>query len=181
MKFRYIRDIGLITKHTSDMKSLPGDIICVTGRLGKPYGNEGDQSPTPLSAKRTFLLQSKHVHSLTTLSNGLDAELKVITNRSGVSAEIELENIPFSDAMMKEYGSHLSQLYQTVLHSDVKQELLLTVDSIHFAALNARYYEKFGEKLLAFGRIVNGDPNHINYIENGFGLMTNGSQWEHLC
>lgn len=181
MKFRYIRNIGLITKHTSDMKSLPGDIICVTGPLGKPYENEGDQSPTPLSAKRTFLLQSKHVHSLTTLSNGLDAELKVITNRSGVSAEIELENIPFSDAIMKEYGSHLSQLYQTVLHSDVKQELLLTVDFIHFADLNARYYEKFGEKLFDFGRIINGDPNHINYIENGFGLMTNVSRWEHLC
>ncbi|MBO7565719.1 MAG: hypothetical protein J6T60_01300 [Bacteroidales bacterium] len=181
MKFRYIRNIGLITKHTSDMKSLPGDIICVTGRLGKPYENGGDQSPTPLSAKRTFLLQSKHVHSLTTLSNGLDAELKVITNRSGVSAEIELENIPFSDAMMKEYGSHLSLLYQTVLHSDVKQELLLTVDSIHFADLNARYYEKFGEKLFDFGHIINGDPNHINYIENGFGLMSIGSQWEHLC
>ena len=26
-----------------------------------------------------------------------------------------------------------------------------------------------------------GDPNHINYIENGFGLMSIGSQWEHLC
>ncbi|MBO7463412.1 MAG: hypothetical protein J6T96_12530 [Bacteroidales bacterium] len=181
MKFRYIRNIELLTKHTSDMKALPGDVICVTGRLGKPYGNEGDQSPTPLSEKRTFLLQSKYVHSLTMLSNGLDAELKVITNRSNVSAEIELENIPFSDAMMKEYGSHLSQLYQTVLHGDNNKELLLTVDSIHFADLNAQYYEKFGEKLLAFGRIVNGDPNHINYIENGFGLMSIGSQWEHLC
>jgi thiamine monophosphate kinase len=149
------------------------DIICLTGMLGA--------SSKAYIKKMEFLSLCKHVHIFNELSEGIDKALKFMLEKSGVSAEIQLEDIPFGRGPMKKYGSQPSRLYQYALHESNDNELILTVDPKHFADVSADYQQKTGTPLRAIGRIVNGDPQHINYIENAFPATQLNIPWEHFC
>jgi thiamine-monophosphate kinase len=192
-----IRD-GNIT--VSRANSQPGDIVCVTGALGDSGAGleyilapdkERDSTanalirrhlhPTSRIEEGKFLARCKYVHSMMDLSDGLASDIKHILERSGVSADIELDKLPTSPLLQQKYGNSPSKLYHYALHGGEDYELLVTVDSKHFADLNVEYQKRFGTALYAVGRIVCGDPQHVNYIENGFGTMPIGSSWEHFC
>ena len=184
----------------SRANSQVGDIICVTGALGDSGAGlqyilhpemERDATaislvnrhhhPEPRIEEGKFLAASGYVHSMMDLSDGLASDIKHILSRSGVSADVELENLPTSHLLQEKYDTQPSQLYHYALHGGEDYELLLTVDAKHFADLNVDYQKKFGRPLHAVGRITNGDPQHVNYIENGFGTVPTGSPWEHFC
>ncbi|MCR5454232.1 MAG: thiamine-phosphate kinase [Bacteroidales bacterium] len=194
--------IGIRDKGTniSRANSQIGDIICVTGDLGdsgagleyilNPEWNRDEVAtslikrhhyPEPRIEEGKYLAESKYVHSMMDLSDGLASDIKHILERSGVSAEIELENLPTSQLLQQKYGSQPSKLYHYALHGGEDYELLLTVDAKHFADLNVNYKKRFGKSLHAVGRITHGDPQHVQYIENGFGTMPLGSPWAHFC
>ena len=170
MKRKYIKKIFSIFHRT---KAYPGDIIGIAGAIGG--------SPTPLDKEGDFLSHCKHVHSTAILSDGLHPAIRNIMERSGVSAEIQLENLPFGPQMMHNHGSQPSTLYQLALHDGHFHEILVAADPKQFADLAADFQKRFGESLHAIGRIVNGDPQRVNYIENGFGAIEFAPQWEHLC
>ena len=176
-----------------------GDIICVTGSLGDsgagldyilhPEWKRDEMAnafiyhhhhPYPRIWAGKFLAQSGCVHAMMDLSDGLASDIKHILARSGVSAEIELENLPASLNLRCKYGSQPSKMYHYMLHGGEDYELLLTVDAKHFADLKAKYQPKFGW-LSAIGRIIKGDPQHVRYIENGIDTTPIGSPWEHFC
>lgn len=186
--------------NTSRANSQPGDVICVTGCLGDSGAGleyilnpdlprdstalkliERHNTPTPRIKEGQLLAKSKYVHSMMDISDGIASDIKHIMERSNVSAEIELEKLPFGDLLQEKYGSQPSQMYHYALHGGEDYELLLTVDSRHFADLNAEYKKHFGTSLHAVGRITTGDTERVNYIENGFGTTPLGSPWAHFC
>ena len=170
MKRRYIRTMKP-TPHTEKVQ--PGDTICIAGALG-------DSTATPAAA-REYLAHCQYVHFATDINDGIDASIKRIMKRDGVSAEIQLENLPFGNLPMQQYGTSLSQLYQYALHDGHFFELLVIVDYKHFADLSVKYKERFGAQLHAVGRIVEGNNTKVNYTENAFGAMATPSPWEHFC
>lgn len=194
--------IGIRPDNTniSRARSQNGDIICVTGALGDSGAGlqyilhpewERDATaaklikrhhfPEPCIEEGIFLAGNEQVHSMMDISDGLASDIKHILERSGVSAEIELENLPTSPLLQQKYGNQPSQIYHYALHGGEDYELLLTVDAKYFADIAIQYAKKFGKKLYPVGRITNGDPQHVQYIENGIGAMPTGSPWEHFC
>ena len=192
-----IRDNGV---NVSRANSQVGDVVCVTGALGdsgagleyilNPMALRDDTAetlikrhyqPTPRIKEGVFLAKSQYVHSMMDISDGLASDIKHILERSGVSAEIQLDKLPTSPSLQKKFGSQPSKIYHYALHGGEDYELLLTVNPKHFADLNVQYNKMFGTALYAVGSIVNGDPQHVNYIENGFGTMPMGTPWEHFC
>ncbi len=180
--------------------SKPGDIICVTGALGDSGAGleyvlnpalERDEiavelikrhhRPVPRVEEGKFLAQRPEAHSMMDISDGVASDLPHILERSSVSAEVELENLPVSDLLQNKYGSQPSKLYHYALHGGEDYELLLTVDSRYYADLSAGFEKKFGKPLCAIGRIVAGDECKARYIENGFGMMPGGAPWSHFC
>ncbi len=170
MKRRYIRAMKPIPHRD---KAQLGDIICIAGALG-----DYDAKP---AAEGEYLAHCQYVHAVTDLRDGVDAGIKRIMEYSGVSAEIQLEDLPFSAQAMQQYGSQLSRMYQFALHDGHFFELIATVHYKHFADLNVKYKKRFGKPLHAVGRIVEGDTTRVNYIENAFGAMPIGTPWEHFC
>ncbi|MBO4772878.1 MAG: hypothetical protein J5595_10115 [Bacteroidales bacterium] len=153
--------------------SQPGDIICIAGALG--------DSAAPCTEEGEYLAKCKHVHSVTTIYDGIDPAIKCIMELSGLSAEIRLDNLPFGNDLIQQFDSQLSQLYLHALHEGKVHELLATVQYKHFADFNDKYKKRFGTPLHAIGRIVEGDSTRVNYIENAFGAMPIGTSLEHFC
>ena len=151
----------------------PGDIICIAGKLGQ-------HTATP-DAEAHYLAQSNCVHAITDIQDGIDTGIKRIMERNGVSAEIQLEDLPLGNTLTQQYGSQLSKLYQIALHDGHFFELIAAVHHAHFADLNAEYTRRFGITLHAIGHIVEGCATKVNYIENAFGAMPYGSLWEHFA
>ena len=170
MKRRYIKKMN--NYHKTDNPH-PGDTICIAGALG-------DATATP-AEERDYLAHCQYVHSVTDISDGIDTGIKRRMERNGVSAEIQLENLPFGNQATEQYGSQLSRMYQCALHDGHFFELIATVHYKHFADLNVKYKKRFGKPLHAVGRIVEGDTTRVNYIENAFGAMPIGTSWEHFC
>ncbi len=170
MKRRYIKKMN--NYHKTDNPH-PGDTICIAGALG-------DATATP-AAERDYLAHCQYVHSVTDINDGIDISIKRIMERNGVSAEIQLEKLPFGNQATEQYGSQLSRLYQYALHEGHFYELLVIVNYKHFADLSVEYKKRFGAQLHAVGRIVEGDPTRVNYIENAFGAMSIGLSLEHFC
>ena len=150
-----------------------GDVICIASALG--------DLDAPPAAEGEYLAHCKHVRTVSDLRDGIDDGIKQIMERSGVSAEIQLEDLPFSAQATQQYGSQLSQMYQYALHDGHFFELLAIVDYKHFADLRVEYKKRFDAQLHAVGRIVEGDNTKVNYIENAFGTMPIASPWEHFC
>lgn len=170
MKRRHIKKMNNIRPHST---SQPGDTICIAGELG-------DATATP-AANREYLTHYQYVHAVTDINDGIDSGIKRIMERDGVSAEIQLENIPFGTQPIQQYGTSLSLLYKYALHEGHFYELLAIVDYKHFADLSVKYKKRFGTPLHAIGRIVEGDTTKVNYIENAFGAMPAALPWEHFC
>lgn len=151
----------------------PGDIICIAGALG--------DATSPCTEECVYLAQCEHVHMMAVLYDGIDPAIKRIMKHGGVSAEIQLEKIPFGDRLMQQYDSQLSKLYHLALHECDVHELLAIVHYKHFADFNVEYQKRFGTPLHAIGHIVEGDPTRVNYTENAFGAMPIDIPLEHFC
>lgn len=143
-------------KRRSDAKV--GDVVCVTGKLGGSArglrdlinGRNEDSAlrrhlmPQARIEEGKWLGNEPSVGAMMDISDGMASDLRHILNCSGVGAAIDLENIPIDQ------GATLDD----ALSGGEDYELLLTVREGEFESLSHKYYDHFGSKLYAIGRIV---------------------------
>ncbi len=148
-------------KRRSDAR--PGDMICVTGRLGDSTaglrevlaGNYASplalihHDPQPHIVQGQWLGQQADVHAMIDLSDGLASDLRHVLVASGVGAEVDLECIPTDHSL------------EDALAGGEDYKLLFTAapDVVE------RYRREVGE-IYPVGRIVEGAPR-IVWLRNG--------------
>ncbi len=75
----------------------PGDVICVSGRLGHAVRSGAHRCPQPRLREGQHLVQHYHPHAMMDLSDGLMQDLPRILRASGVGACVELTDLPLRD------------------------------------------------------------------------------------
>ncbi|MBQ3688883.1 MAG: thiamine-phosphate kinase [Bacteroidales bacterium] len=185
--------LGKAKKNAKKLRSMakPGDVICVTGYLGNSaaglefllnknlkrdenarYLIDYHHNPQPRVFEGMFLASLEGVNAMTDISDGISSDLKHIMKLSQVSAVIETDKLPISKELEENSNFGFTQKRQFALSGGEDYELLLTVDSKKFAAVNEAYFKKFGKKLYQIGTIKNGFSDEIFFTENMF--LTNG-------
>lgn len=133
----------------------PGDEIWVSGTLGdaalglrlllegKRLGQTDDQliqrhlDPTPRCKLGTMLAESRLIHAMIDISDGLLADLGHICEQSGCGAEIMLDRLPLS-APFQASTEHLADVaWSLALCGGEDYELCFTAPPAHHAAILA--------------------------------------------
>jgi len=74
----------------------PGDLLCVTGRLGNAVRSGRHLRPRPRLEEGRRLVERFRAHAMMDLSDGLAADLPRLLRASGVGARIDLEALPLA-------------------------------------------------------------------------------------
>jgi len=182
-------------KRRSGAKS--GDLVCVTGNLGNSAAglrlllNKNKFSdeetaltkdhlhPKPYVLEGEWLGAREDVHAMMDVSDGIASDLVHILEASGVSAEVELTHLPFSDAFKKTCRKYDWNAEELAVSGGEDYVLLLTVDPDHFQGLNEEYKNRFGRNLTAIGRVEEGLPR-ISWLKNGKIREANWKGFEHF-
>ena len=157
-----------------------GDLVCVTGSLGDAAGGLQFVLDTDLTAvkpvyKQHLLARFNHptprvefglaakqyVRCAIDISDGLVADLSHIVKASQVSAEIELSQLPVSDALVGQFGQTQACQYAATGGDDY--ELCFTVNPQHLMDIN-KIAEKTGIAVTVVGRITESDLNNHKVI-----------------
>jgi thiamine-monophosphate kinase len=72
----------------------PGDVLCVTGRLGGAWRDEKHLTFTPRVAEALALHEQFDLSAMIDLSDGLSTDLSHICKASGCGAEIQADQLP---------------------------------------------------------------------------------------
>lgn len=154
----------------------PGDIIAVTGTLGKAgagYFNLKNKTlnkniarallePVPKLKEGRLLAQQKCVTSCMDISDGLSSSLYQLQELNDVGFEINRSNIPLASELLqlkkKEKGL---DVYNIALHSGGDYELLLTIPPDRFEKVKD-VMEKNDASLIAIGKITRNKDIVIN-------------------
>ncbi len=167
-------------------KSMPGDIICVSGTLGDsaaglhyilhPEYERGENAlqlirrhhtPKPRILLGQQLGEMPEVHSMMDISDGVASDIRHILKRSNVSAVIELDKLPYSQLMADTFGHNPAQMRKLALCGGEDYELMFTIDS---RAYTDEWARKKG--VTAIGRITDAPGHQLIYTE--YGMPTNG-------
>lgn len=173
-------------RHKGRDKSVPGDIICVSGTLGDsgagldyilhpewPRDNNASQlikrhhSPKPRILLGQTLGAMPAVHSMMDVSDGVASDIRHILKRSNVSAVIETDKLPLSQLMADTYGHNPARMRNYALCGGEDYELLFTIDP---KAYSAEWAKRNG--VTAIGHITDAPGNQLIYTE--YGNPTNG-------
>lgn len=180
-------------KHKGRDKSMPGDIICVSGPLGDsaaglhyilhPELERDDDalslikrhhSPKPRILLGQTLSPIAEVHSMMDISDGVASDIRHILKRSNVSAIIETDHLPISDLLKRKFSP--AQIREFALCGGEDYELLFTVDPSFYT------YEWASKKgITAIGRITDAPGNQIIYSEFGMPTNTFGNGFDHFA
>jgi thiamine-monophosphate kinase len=182
-------------KYRSGARS--GDIITVTGDLGDSEGglrlvleDKGETAeekylirrhyrPRPQLEEGFFLARQPEVRAMMDVSDGIDSDLKRISERSGCGLEVDLENLPVSHALKKcsqKYGWNIDDLAAA---GGEDYCLLITVDSKKFPELVRKYQRRFGKKLQPIGRITE-EKGKFVYLKNGKVVSLKKAGFDHF-
>jgi thiamine-monophosphate kinase len=169
---------GLVKKDEfmSRTGTSPGDIVAVTGTLGKAgagYFNLKNKTlnkniarallePVPKLKEGRLLAQQKCVTSCMDISDGLSSSLYQLQELNDVGFEITLRRIPLSSELLqlKKKKSDLD-VYNIALHSGGDYELLLTILPDRFEKVKD-VMEKNDTSLIAIGKITRNKDIVIN-------------------
>ena len=136
----------------------PGDVLFTTGTLGASGAGLRDllagrldtpsavehRNPRPQVEEGLWLGMRQEVHAMMDLSDGLASDLRHILDRSGVGAEVHLEQIPVAE------GSDL----RTAACGGEDYKLLFTADAEGAGRLETAFLQRFGTPLHPLGRIT---------------------------
>jgi len=137
----------------------PGDIVAVTGMLGKAGAGyyaiqheildesvvKGLLEPIPRVNEGVALAHQKTVTSCMDISDGLSSSLYQLMELNNTGFEIEKEKIPLSPALKKLSKTHNLDVYDYALHFGGDYELLFTVPSEKFEKLKKTLKYKITE------------------------------------
>lgn len=161
---------GVVKKEEfmSRIGSSPGDIIAVTGTLGKAgagYYNlknktlDSDLSkpllePTPKLKEGELLARQKCVTSCMDISDGLSSSLYQLQELNNVGFEIDLNNIPISSELIQLHSEQSGlDIYGIALHFGGDYELLVTIPAHKFEKAKGAL-KKNGTDLIAIGEVT---------------------------
>ena len=152
--------IGRAPSHCLKRRSAAqaGDIIFTAGELGASGAGLRDilagrldtplaalhRTPRPQVAEGIWLGARAEVHAMMDISDGVASDVRHILERSGVGAEIDLEQIPIAA------GADL----QTAVCAGEDYKLLLTASAEAAERLCADFTARFGTPLYPIGRIT---------------------------
>jgi thiamine-monophosphate kinase len=162
----------------------PGDLVCVTGPLGDSAAGlrlllkgeartHGEREliaahlrPKPYVHEGVWLGGRAEVRAMTDVSDGIASDLLHILEESGVSAAVDLDRLPLSDALRRVCARQGRDAQELAATGGEDYVLLLTVDSGAFAGLNNDYKHRFGTELVPIGRVASG-PAAIEWRRDG--------------
>lgn len=172
--FISITAIGYTQKNQRKTRSgaKKDDLICVTGPLGEAYLGFlalENQINGLLNFKESFLFPKAKVQeglwlgkqdvvtSMMDVSDGLFIDLKRLAETSRVKAEIDLNKLPLSDALIKACECLKLNPFDTLLTGGEDYGLLFTIQNEHFTKLSHQFLNLFGYSFYAIGHIEEGD------------------------
>jgi thiamine-monophosphate kinase len=138
---------GTIKKNRLKLRSgaKPGDLICVTGRLGGSFKSGRHLSFHPRLAEGQWLGIRKEVTSMMDLSDGLGSDLPKLAAASGCSYRIDQDSLP----------RHRGCTITEALSDGEDYELLMTISPKGWPSLMKQWKERFpGTPLTGIGRIA---------------------------
>lgn len=177
--------IGKCPKGKARKRSMaqPGDSVCVSGLLGDSPGGlqvilnklqsteatgyliEKHHQPEPRLAEGAFLINEPGVRAMMDISDGIASDLNHILKASGVSANIQLEQIPLSEQLKTVSAENLFNAIELAVGGGEDYELLLTVDSQLLENIQQKFQEQFGKPLYCIGTITEGSTG-ISWFQN---------------
>jgi thiamine-monophosphate kinase len=178
--------LGEATRPVLRSTARPGDVIAVTGSLGRAAAGlavlERRQAPARLPAgmlaeltaaqirpaprvrEGRWLGESAGVTAMIDLSDGLATDLAHIVEESGVGARIALDRLPVSEAVRRAAHVLDGDAVAWAASGGEDYELLLACDPNAFEALADSLHRATGTTLHAIGTIV-GAAGDVRYVD----------------
>ena len=185
---------GIVRKNEfmSRKGAKPGDIVAVTGTLGKAGAGyyalkhntenkkilNGLLEPKARLQEGMALAGEKIVTSCMDISDGLSSSLYQLQELNNVGFEIEKEKIPLAQTLFK-LAREKRQLdaYEYALHFGGDYELLLTIPPDKFEKA-VQSVEKVGNRITLIGRVTK--DNKITIISNETKKILQNRGYEHF-
>jgi thiamine-monophosphate kinase len=154
----------------------PGDVLAVTGPLGKARALQFRAMPQPRTAEGRWLAASSSVRAMMDISDGLSTDLPRLCARSRCGALIE--RVPVAAEAADAAGAAGEKPELFVLAGGEDYELLVAVKPRAFDHLAARFLKRFGRGLERIGRMREGSGV---YKKTGTGEQELASTgWDHF-
>jgi len=158
----------------------PGDILCVTGKLGgslqevSGYIHHLDFSPRLEVGQMLASSLAIRPNSMLDLSDGLSRDVGHLLT-DGLGAEIDLHHLPVSDGAIAASQTDGRPAWQHALADGEDYELCFTISPDKLATLG---HELAGVKVTAVGRITD-KPGVVSCDANGTIRPIEAWGWEH--
>lgn len=151
--------------------SCAGDVICLTGVLGKAYaglvalekGVKGFESlkkrqlfPQSKVQEGLFLASSSSVRAMMDISDGLFVDLNRLCLSSNAGARIQLEKIKVSKDLKSSAKALGIDPLKSALTGGEDYELLFTVSKKDVDGLQNKFFKRFKYNFFKIGEIING-------------------------
>ena len=133
-------------------QAVPGDLICVTGTLGKSEAGlrlllNGQERRLPGRASGAAAAASngrasaiaRHAHAMIDVSDGLGSEVRHICEESGTGARIDWEKIPLSRDTMEAARKISGDPHEYALYGGEDFELVFTIPKVNIPALHKEF------------------------------------------
>ncbi|WP_319782002.1 thiamine-phosphate kinase [Oceanisphaera sp. IT1-181] len=111
------------------------------------------------------------------LSDGLAGDLAHICRASGLRAQIEVDQLPLSDAMQAAVNQE--QGWELALTGGDDYELCFTVSEMHRGQLETALSHS-GVKFTRVGRMFSGEPS-VELVHEGKPYQIVSQSWDHFC
>ncbi len=178
--------IGRAPKGCSRLRSMakPGDVVAVTGHLGNSGGGlrmilgklnvdavsqsllDAHNLPQPAIEEGHWLAGQAGVHAMMDLSDGMVSDLRHILKSSAVSATIEMDRLPVSEALRSSAQKFGWNPLELAASGGEDYELLITVAKTDWDKIQSAFRLQFGKPLYPVGQISSGEP-HITWLNQG--------------
>jgi thiamine-monophosphate kinase len=122
---------GSVLKRNLKLRSgsRPGDLICVTGKLGGSYKSGRHLTFQPRVAEGCWLGGERGVTAMMDLSDGLGSDLPKLAKESGCSYRVASDGLPLNRGCSFHHGVTDGEDY----------ELLITVNAKHWPSIQERW------------------------------------------
>jgi thiamine-monophosphate kinase len=122
---------GSVLKRNLKLRSgsRPGDLICVTGKLGGSYKSGRHLTFQPRVAEGRWLGGERGVTAMMDLSDGLGSDLPKLAKESGCSYRVASDGLPLNRGCSFHHGVTDGEDY----------ELLITVSAKHWPSIQERW------------------------------------------
>jgi len=174
-----------------------GDIICCTSNLGDSGGGflalssgipaladekfllKRHYEPYPEISAGKWLVRAGSVGAMIDVSDGLLSDLSHILKASGVSAFLNLQDIPISPELRRSAEKHGWDSLELALNGGEDYCLLLTVNRDNFKNISDGFFKTFARPLFAIGGIEQGDGK-IRFLKDGKEVDLPGKPFSHF-